>query len=151
MKKTLLSLAVLIAGIAANAQIQNPVTWSYSAKKIADKVYEVTIVATINSGWHLYSQIQPSDAIAIPTTIKINNNPLIIKDGKIKEVGKLEKYKDKELGISANQYSQTVSFVQKVKLKGKVKTNVSGSIEFQTCDDKKCLPPKTVTFNVPVQ
>jgi Disulphide bond corrector protein DsbC len=151
MKKILLSLTVLIAGIAANAQIQNPVTWSYSAKKIADKVYEVTIVATINSGWHLYSQIQPSDAIAIPTTIKINNNPLIIKDGKIKEVGKLEKYKDKELGISANQYSQTVSFVQKVKLKGKVKTNVSGSIEFQTCDDKKCLPPKTVTFNVPVQ
>jgi Disulphide bond corrector protein DsbC len=149
MKKILLFVFVLIAGIAANAQ--NPVTWSYSAKKTADKTYEVTIVATITNGWHLYSQIQPSDAIAIPTTIKINNNPLIIKDGKIKEVGKMEKYKDKELGISANQYSTTVSFVQKVKLKGKVKTNVSGSIEFQTCDDKKCLPPKTVTFNVPVQ
>jgi Disulphide bond corrector protein DsbC len=149
MKKIIISLFVLFAGMAANAQ--NPVTWSYGAKKIADKTYEITIVATITNGWHLYSQIQPSDAIAIPTTIKINNNPLIIKDGKIKEVGKLEKYKDKELGISANQYSNTVSFVQKVKLKSKVKTNVSGSIEFQTCDDKKCLPPKTVTFNVPVQ
>lgn len=151
MKKIIFSLFVLSAGIAAKAQIQNPVTWSYSAKKVADKTYEITIVATIANGWHLYSQTQPSDAIAIPTGIKINNNPLIIKDGKIKEVGKLEKYKDKELGISANQYSNTVSFVQKVKLKGKVKTNVSGSIEFQTCDDKKCLPPKTVTFNVPVQ
>jgi hypothetical protein len=149
MKKNIFSLLVLVAGIAANSQ--NPVTWSYSAKKTADKTYEITIVATITNGWHLYSQIQPSDAIAIPTTIKINNNPLIVKDGKIKEVGKLEKYKDKELGISANQYSNTVSFVQKVKLKGKVKTNVSGSIEFQICDDKKCLPPKTVTFNVPVQ
>ena len=149
MKKIIFSLFVLFAGIAATAQ--NPVTWSYSAKKTADKTYEITIVATITNGWHLYSQIQPSDAIAIPTSIKINNNPLVIKDGKIKEIGKLEKYKDKELGISANQYSNTVSFVQKVKLKGKVKTNVSGSIEFQTCDDKKCLPPKTVTFNVPVQ
>ena len=149
MKKIIFSLFVLFAGIAATAQ--NPVSWSYSAKKTADKTYEITIVATITNGWHLYSQIQPSDAIAIPTAIKINNNPLIIKDGKIKEIGKLQKYKDKELGISANQYSNTVSFVQKVKLKGKVKTNVSGSIEFQTCDDKKCLPPKTVTFNVPVQ
>jgi hypothetical protein len=149
MKRIIVSLFVLCAGIASNAQ--NPITWSYSTKKTADKNYEITIVATITNGWHLYSQIQPSDAIAIPTNIKINNNPLIIKDGKIKEVGKLEKYKDKELGISANQYSNTVSFVQKVKLKGKVKTNVSGSIEFQTCDDKKCLPPKTVTFNVPVQ
>ena len=149
MKKIIFSLFVLFAGIAATAQ--NPVTWSYSAKKTADKTYEITIVATITNGWHLYSQIQPSDAIAIPTSIQINNNPLVIKHGKIKEIGKLEKYKDKELGISANQYSNTVSFVQKVKLKGKVKTNVSGSIEFQTCDDKKCLPPKTVTFNVPVQ
>jgi Disulphide bond corrector protein DsbC len=149
MKKIIVSLFVLFAGIAADAQ--NPITWSYSAKKTADKTYEITIVATITNGWHLYSQVQPSDAIAIPTTIKINNNPLVIKDGKIKEIGKMEKYKDKELGISANQYSNTVSFVQKVKLKGKVKTNVSGSIEFQTCDDKKCLPPKTVTFNVPVQ
>jgi Disulphide bond corrector protein DsbC len=149
MKRIIVSMFVLCAGIASNAQ--NPITWSYSAKKTADKNYEITIVATITNGWHLYSQIQPSDAIAIPTNIKINNNPLIIKDGKIKEIGKLEKYKDKELGISANQYSNTVSFVQKVKLKGKVKTNVSGSIEFQTCDDKKCLPPKTVTFNVPVQ
>lgn len=149
MKKIIFSLFVLFAGIAATAQ--NPVSWSYSAKKTADKTYEITIVATITNGWHLYSQIQPADAIAIPTAIKINNNPLIIKDGKIKEIGKLQKYKDKELGISANQYSNTVSFVQKVKLKGKVKTNVSGSIEFQTCDDKKCLPPKTVTFNVPVQ
>lgn len=149
MKKIIFSIFVLFAGIAANSQ--NPVSWSYSAKKTADKTYEITIVATITNGWHLYSQVQPSDAIAIPTTIKINNNPLVIKEGKIKEIGKLEKYKDKELGISANQYSNTVSFVQKVKLKGKIKTNVSGSIEFQTCDDKKCLPPKTVTFNVPVQ
>ena len=48
----------------------------------------------------------------------------------------------------ANQYSEKVDFVQIVKLKGKVKTSFSGSVEYQTCDDKKCLPPKTVNFKV---
>ena len=60
----------------------------------------------------------------------------------------MEKFKDEKLDLSANQYSNNVDFVQVVKLKGNVKTNVSGSVEFQTCDDKKCLPPKTVNFSV---
>jgi thiol:disulfide interchange protein DsbD len=109
------------------------------------------MTATIQKGWHLYSQNQPEDAIAIPTAFTLAANPLFTPDGKIKEVGKLEKFKDKELGLSANQYSDRVDFVQVVKLRGNVKTNVSGSVEYQTCDDKKCLPPKTVNFNIPLQ
>jgi len=38
--------------------------------------------------------------------------------------------------------------VQVVKLKGKVKTSCSGSVEFQTCDDKKCLHPKNIKYKV---
>jgi len=40
--------------------------------------------------------------------------------------------------------------VQVVKLKAKAKTNIAGVVEFQTCDDKKCLPPKKVNFNIPI-
>jgi len=143
---------LLLACIAhlANAQL-NPVSWSFSAKKIADKTYEVHLTATMQSGWHLYSQTQPDDAIAIPTGFRINSNPLLELDGKIKEVGKMEKFHDAKLELSANQYSGKVDFVQVVKLKANVKTNLSGSVEFQTCDDKKCLPPKTVNFNIPVK
>jgi thiol:disulfide interchange protein DsbD len=96
----------------------------------------------------MYSQDQPEDAIAMPTTFTITSNPLIEVVGKIREEGKMEKFHDKELQLSANQYSKSVSFVQTVKLKGKAKTNFTGSVEYQTCDDKKCLPPKTVNFKV---
>ena len=96
----------------------------------------------------MYSQTQPDDAIVIPTSFTIKNNPLLNLDGKMKEIGKMEKFKDATLGVSAHQYSNKVDFVQIVKLKAKAKTNVSGSVEFQTCDDKKCLPPKTVVFNI---
>ncbi len=130
---------------------QSPVSWTFSSKKIADKTFELHLTADIQSGWHLYSQDQPEDAIAIPTSVKLNNNPLLKFDGKAKEVGTMEKFKDKTLGISANQYSEKVDFVQIVKLKANAKTNVSGSVEFQTCNDKKCLPPKTVAFDVPLK
>lgn len=131
-----------------SAQIANPVSWTYTSKKISDNVYEVQMKADLQSGWHLYSQTQPKDAIAQPTSFKFNNNPLLQLNGSVKESGKMEKFTDKELGVSANQYSKQVVFTQRVKLKGKVKSNVSGGVTYQTCDDKKCLPPKTAAFNI---
>lgn len=131
-------------------QTLSPVTWNFSTKKIDSKTYEVHMTAVIQNGWHLYSQTQPDDAIANPTSFTINNNPLVILNGKIKEVGKLEKFHDAKVNVSANQYSNAVDFVQTVKLKAKAKTNLSGSVEYQTCDDKKCLPPKTVNFSIAI-
>ena len=148
MKKIILVTLIAAIGISAHAQMPlNPVSWTFTSKKLADKTYEVHITATIQSGWHLYSQTQPDDAIPQPTAITFNKNPLITLDGKAKEDGKMEKFSDPNLG-TAYQYSSKVDFVQKVKLKSTAKTKVSGSVKFQTCDNEKCLPPKTITFNV---
>lgn len=145
--KKLLALAFIVLA-AFSAQAQNPVSWLFTSKKISDKVYEIQMTATIQPGWHLYAQNQPKDAIAQPTSFLFNNNPLLAFEGKVKEQGKLEKYKDDILDVSAFQYSNKVTFVQKIVLKGKVKTAVTGKLEYQTCDDKKCLPPKTVPFSI---
>lgn len=147
MKQLLLLASVFLAVSGLKAQ-QNPVSWAFSAKKIADKQYEIHMTATIQKGWHLYSQTQPEDAVAMPTGFKINNNPLLALDGKIKEDGKMEKFHDAKLELSANQYSNKVDFVQIVKLKANAKTNVTGTVEFQTCNDEKCLPPKKINFDV---
>lgn len=147
MKKWLL--ALVFSGLASLAQAQlNPITWTFSAKKINENTYELQMKASIQTNWHLYSQTQPDDAVAMPTTFVLNPNPLFTLDGKIKEIGKMEKYTDKVLKVSANQYSNTVTFTQLIKLKGKAKTSVTGTVEYQTCDDQKCLPPKKVSFKV---
>lgn len=150
MKKIVLLALIAFSACGLQAQL-NPVTWSFSAVKTSDKQYEIRMVATIQQNWHLYSQVQPEDAIAIPTSFKFNANPLISLEGKIKEEGKMEKFTDKTLGVSANQYSNTVTFVQKVKLKAKAKTKLTGSVEFQTCDDHKCLPAKTIPISVEIK
>jgi Disulphide bond corrector protein DsbC len=150
MKRLFLLFLSIFAVSVSMAQL-NPISWSFSAKKVGDKTYEVHMTATIQTNWHLYSQNQPEDAIAIPTTFTISPNPLFTLDGKIKEIGKMELFKDKELGVSANQYSKTVNFIQKIKLKANVKTNFKGNVEYQTCDDKRCLPPKTVKFDIAIK
>jgi hypothetical protein len=146
MKKILL--LSLVSFFSSQLLAQNPVSWTYTSKKINASEYEIHLTASIQDGWHLYSQDQPKDAIAQPTSFSFNKNPFLSFEGKVKEIGKLEKYKDEVLDVSANQYSDKVVFVQKVKAKGKAKTSVTGNLTYQTCDDKKCLPPKTINFTV---
>ncbi len=129
---------------------QDPIHWSWKAEKISDKEYEVRLTANIDEGWHLYSQKQPEDAIAIPTAFVFNKNPLVEIKDKVTEEGELEKYRDKTLDIEAWQYSERVVFRQKVKVKGKIKTNLTGTIEYQACTDEKCLPPKKINFSVTI-
>jgi len=132
-------------------QAQKPVSWSYTTKKIVDKTYEIRLKATIQDGWHLYAQAQPENFIGVPTSIKFNKNPLLVFDGKIKEVGRLEISKEPSLDIESWQYNKQVDFVQRVVLKNKVKTKISGSIEFQVCTDELCLQPAMVNFNIALE
>ncbi len=129
---------------------QNPIHWNWSAHEISDKEYEVRLTSSIDQGWHLYSQKQPEDAIAIPTEFVFNKNPLVELKDKIREDGKLEKYRDETLDIEAWQYSDLVVFSQRIKLKSRVKTTLSGSVEYQACTNEKCLPPKKIPFTIAI-
>jgi hypothetical protein len=143
-----LFLILLISSCTNLLHAQNPVSWQFQAVKKGDLQYEIVLKASIQPGWHLYSQQQPEEAIAIPTSIQFNANPLLVREKGIREEGKLEKYKDKTLGVTSFQFSSQVSFIQAVKLKAKVKTAITGEIEYQVCDDEKCLPPKKVPFTI---
>lgn len=148
MKRLITIVPVLLLYCFTNAQHPDPVHWNYSIKKISGQGYELYLTATMDEGWHIYSQTQPEEAVAMPTKIQINKNPLVSLKDKPKETGTKERYEDKQAGIIQYQYGGKVNFVQTVTLKAKVKTNLSGSITYQACTDEMCLPPKTITFNV---
>jgi len=143
--------AILFISFSVAAFSQDPVRWTYKAVKAGNKKYTVQLSAIIQPGWHLYSQQQPADAIALPTDITFLKNPLIQLKGNIREKGAMQKYKDETLGVEAYQYSGEVDFVQDVQLKAGVKTNLSGTVTYQVCTDEKCLPPKTTTFSIQLE
>ncbi|MFO0415487.1 MAG: protein-disulfide reductase DsbD domain-containing protein [Bacteroidota bacterium] len=148
MLRLLYLLPILFFTLSIYAQSASKVSWKYSAKKLEADQYEIRLSATIQPGWHLYSQNQTKDAIALPTTIQFNKNPLATLSGKIKEVGKLYDEVEKATKTRSRFYKETVDFVQVVTLKGQAKTAITGEIEFMVCDDKQCLPPETVKFSV---
>src|SRR5665647_1012682 len=147
MKKLVTASFLLLFTNLLFAQIQNPVSWSATAKKISDKTYEIHLTANIQKGWHVYSQTTP-DGGPVPTNITFTKNPLLTFEGNAKEVGKLEKHAEPLFGVDVKQFSNNVDFVQVVKLKANVKTSADVAVEFMVCNDRQCLPPTTKKFTV---
>ena len=148
MKKIVIGLFLILFAGFANAQINNPVTWTYTAKKIADKTYELHMTATIDGNWHLYAQ--DAGKGPEPTSFVFTPNPLIKYDGKIKEIGKQEQSFDKNFNSILKYYGKKVDFVQKVKVKSAIATVVKGTVNFMVCNDRQCLPPRDVPFTINV-
>ena len=149
MKKiTLLTSLLMLFFAVANAQLENPVKWTYSAKKIAAKTYELHITANLDGNWHIYAQ--DAGEGPIPTSFAFTPNPLVKLDGKVKESGKMEKSFDPNFNSVLKYYSKQVDFIQKVKLKSTATTLVKGTVTFIVCNDRKCLPPRDIPFSIKI-
>ena len=145
MKKITFAFVLVLLMGAANAQ--QKISWSYSAKKLANNKYEIHITATPPVGWHIYSQLTPEGG-PIPTTFKFNNNALVALQGNVSEKGKVVTYFDKNFKVNVKYFEGKADFVQVVTVKGNIKTNISGEVESMICNDKTCMPPTTEKFNV---
>lgn len=147
MVKTWISVLLVAIAATAQAQVKDPVKWSYSAKKIDGKTYEVQITATMDPKWHIYAMDHEGD-IGVPTAISFNKNPLAEMKGTAKASQKPIKKKDPSTGEMVTFYEGKVVFTQTVSLKSAVNTTVTGSVEYMACDDKMCLPPTSRTFSI---
>jgi hypothetical protein len=146
MKISLLILSSFLISTAIFAQ-SDVVQWKFESKKLDDKTFEVKLIALVQDSWHIYSTTTP-DGGPLPTKISFSKNPLTVIDGNIKEVGKLETHFEDVFDIDTKYYNDKVEFVQVVNVKGKAKTNVSGTVEYMACTNKQCLPPKSVPFSI---
>lgn len=149
MRKLLLTFLPFFFFAATFAQMENPVKWTYTAKKIKGDVYELHMTAVLEPKWHIYSQDIKGDG-PVPTSFAFDKNPLVKPDGKVVEMGKLEKEYDKNFGMTLKYFGNKVDFVQKIKLKAAVATLAKGKITYMVCNDKKCLPPKDVPFSIKI-
>jgi hypothetical protein len=148
MKKLIIVSVLLLSVVTLKAQILTPVTWSYAAKKTSPTEAVIFLKATIDNGWHVYSQFVKEGG-PIKTTIKFTPSAAYtLVNGTIepKPVTRMEKVFGMEVGFFEN----SVIFQQKIKLK-KGQVTVKGTLEYMTCNDEKCLPPTTEEFSIPVK
>jgi hypothetical protein len=100
----------------------------------------------INPSWHIYSQLSPENGSPLPTKVLLDKNPLFTLIGTVKELGKMKTKHEDALDEDLKYYQNEVDFVQKIRLKSKGKTCITGTVEFMVCTNERCLPPKTQSF-----
>ena len=128
------------------AQIDSPVKWSYAAKKTGDKEAVVLLKATIQKGWHIYSQTEQGGPAKSSFTFSKSKDYTPV--GKIVEPKPLSRY-EKAFGMNIGYFENSAVFQQKVKLTAKA-PSVKGTLGYIACNDHKCNPPEEIAFNIPI-
>lgn len=148
-KKIVLSFMLLCSVLGLSAEIQKPVTWSFSNKQVSDTEFNLILTANVENTWHLYSQFIDEGG-PVPTSFKFSPSPDYVLVGKVTESPKPHKVFEKVFGMDVAYFEMKAVFTQKVKLKVPA-TKISGSLEFMVCDDTQCLPPEEVDFSFDVK
>ncbi len=121
------------------SQVFEPVKWVTSTEKVSETEYVLISTATIDSGWHLYSQVVP-DGGPIPTsfTYKTNSDFSLISNTTEEEGHTVD---DPVFDMRIKFFEDKAEFRQRITVVNKELSIVEGEVEFMVCDDEKCLPP----------
>lgn len=147
--KTLVFIALFFVQYYISAQILEPVKWSTSVENISDNQYKLITKATIDAGWHLYSQDVPEDGpIATSFTYTDDNGALKMLGNTSEEEG--HTVDDPVFNMKIKFFENSATFEQLVEISQGINT-INGFVEFMVCDDSRCLPPTEVdlVFNLP--
>ena len=71
------AVVTLLLSFTAQAQMAEPVNWSFTATKISLTEFQITLTASIDEGWYVYSQEMVKKG-PVPTKIDFDQNPNII-------------------------------------------------------------------------
>jgi len=148
MKKLLLMIVLVTLTTGAFAQIESPVKWAYGAKRISPTEAVIFLRATIDDGWHIYSlNVKDGGPIKTSFTFPASKDYSLV--GTVIEPKPTSKY-ESSFKMDVTYFEKTVTFQQKIRLKTAGATVVKGSLEYETCNDRKCLPPDDVDFSIPI-
>ncbi len=143
-----------LAALTLTAAAPDPVSWKVQeapAKPLkAGSRFNVKLAAKIQDGWHMYG-LKPVADGPIPTRIWIGDGPAQLASAI--QGAEPQTLMDPSFNMEVQLYEGEAEFTLPLRLtaaaaEGPQKIVVNAS--YQTCDNKICLPPKTVKIEVPV-
>jgi thiol:disulfide interchange protein DsbD len=150
-KFTLLLFAVVLISPAISLA-QNPVAWSLDSDAKGKTLkngasIKAKLKAEIETGWHLYAVEQPEGG-PYPTRITINENSPFQLDGKTNSPAAPVTKFEPTFGIETKFFEKEAEFDLTLKTNADAKADdLAVNVKYQVCDDKICLPPKTVNVS----
>ncbi|MEI6311889.1 MAG: cytochrome c biogenesis protein CcdA [Bacteroidota bacterium] len=145
MRKSFLALFLFFICSQGFAQGMKKVHLSACTNIINETEAEIVLTARLDKGWHLYAFNAGGDGTLISPVITIAANKDVVVVGNPTEKGKLETKDDAGIG-PYHFYENKIIYTQKVKYK-KLST-LKITFDYQTCDEKGCLPPDYEDFTL---
>ena len=139
--KRLTYLLLLLLPLLVQAQILAPIHWEAAASALTDTTAQITLTATIDEGWHLYTQDIP-DGGPVPTQFHYNQ-PVI---GQTVTDAEVLKDYDDNFEMELTYYEKQAVFTQVVR--ATKEDQIAGSVTFMACNDQQCLAPETWEFTI---
>jgi len=149
MKKLILLLFALFSLIDGSAQIKKPVIWTAKTEKISDTECNLIMTATIENGWHMYSQFTPDGGpLPLVLTFKdVKGNYELL--GKAKESSYKKEF-NKDFGVDEYYFESKATLTQKIKITNPKNNKIVVNIDFQACQNQ-CVEDKVdLVFDIPV-
>lgn len=142
--KTKIILLFLLITLPLSAQILEPVKWNITEQKVDESTLELHFKATIEEGWHLYSNELPDGGplateVTYTTLEGVEPSGVLISDKK-----SVEEYVEL-FSMVLNFFEKEVTFVQRLKILSP-DYKIEGAIRYMGCNNLTCLTPTTEEF-----
>lgn len=136
---------VTLLAFALAAAPPDPVAWKIEgapakAAKAGDR-FSVKLVAHIEDGWHLYSMKEVADG-PVATRIWLPEGQPVQLSGPVKGAP-AEVVQDASFGVEVEQYQGQAEFTLPLRATGAAE-KLAVNVSYQSCNNRLCLPPKTV-------
>ncbi len=126
-------------------QAQDKVEWTSSYNK---QTNSVQLIASIQKGWHLYSQHLSTNEGPVPTTFVFDEKNGLVWLSEVKEPISLIAF-DPNFEANLNYFEKEVVFERTIK--GTYSGVISGTITYMVCNDEMCLPPVEFPFSIQIK
>jgi len=137
--------------------VDNPIEWAARVKKNASplkpgSIFTVLVTAKIADGWHLYSMDEMEGGPTPTWLIVPDGQPFTLK-GRVREPQPTVEF-DPNFNLETRYFENSVTFEMSIKAGARVPAGANTvriDVRYQTCNDRTCLPPKTVHLSAPVK
>lgn len=145
---------LMLSPFLLQAQIPDPVKFNVSDSPDtvqAGEAFDITISASIEPNWHLYSVLNDKDAGPFPTEFSANSDNFVLAGEVSESEAKIEYDPNFETDLGWHSNAATFTIPAAVRTDRSGKQTIDIAVNYQVCDDRVCLPPKTKSIIASVQ
>ncbi|MDL2315219.1 thioredoxin family protein [Bacteroidales bacterium OttesenSCG-928-C19] len=143
----ILLLLTTLVGTSSFAQVLEPAKWTFKTKQLSNNEAELQFTVKLDDSWHIYSQ-HSGIMGPLPVSFEFDESADFERINGVTEPKPIVEF-DEIFKDTVKHFTGTVTFKQRIKSIAKKDYTIKGFLEYQLCDDSKCIQfDKPFSFNV---